>query len=63
MANSGFDGISLKAGESRQIRMELPVADLAFFGLDGTKKVEPGEFHLWVAGDSVSGEPISFQVK
>ena len=58
-----FQRVSLKAGESRQIRMELPVADLAFFGLDGTKKVEPGEFQLWVAGDSVSGEPISFQVK
>lgn len=58
-----FQRVSLKAGESRQIRMELPVSDLAFFGLDGTKKVEPGEFQLWVAGDSASGEPISFQVQ
>ena len=41
----------------------IPVRDLAFVGLDGVKKVEPGEFQLWVAGDSASGEPVSFEVK
>ena len=42
---------------------EIPVSDLAFVGLDGVKKVEPGEFQLWVAGDSASGKPVSFEVK
>ena len=59
----GFRRISLRAGESRTVEMELPVAELAFWGLDGVKKVEPGEFQLWVAGDSASGEPVSFIVR
>ena len=58
-----FERVSLKAGESRTLQMQIPVSELAFFGLDGVKKVEPGEFQLWVAGDSNSGEPVSFSVK
>lgn len=58
-----FARVDLKAGESRRMTFELPVEALAFWGLDMRKKVEPGEFQLWVAGDSNSGEPISFNVK
>jgi beta-glucosidase len=57
-----FERVSLKAGESRALEMEIPVSDLAFYGLDGVKKVEPGAFRLWVAGDSASGDPVSFRV-
>ena len=57
-----FERVSLKAGESKSLEFKVPVSDLAFFGLDGVKKVEPGDFQLWVAGDSASGEPVSFQV-
>ena len=58
-----FRRVTLDAGENRRIEMQLPVSELAFFGLDGVRKVEPGEFRLWVAGDSASGEPVSFQVR
>jgi beta-glucosidase len=54
---------TLKAGESRTVEISLPVSELAFYGLDMVKKVEPGEFRLWVAGDSASGEPLSFKVQ
>ena len=57
-----FERVSLKAGESMALEMEIPVSDLAFYGLDGVKKVEPGAFRLWVAGDSASGDPVSFRV-
>ena len=57
-----FERVSLKAGESRALELRIPVSDLAFYGLDGKKKVEPGDFLLWVAGDSASGEPLSFKV-
>ena len=57
-----FERVSLKAGESKSLEFKVPVSDLAFYGLDGVKKVEPGDFQLWVAGDSASGEPVSFQV-
>ena len=58
-----FERVFLKAGESRQLIVSIPVKELAFYGLDMVKKVEPGEFLLWVAGDSNSGNPIAFKVK
>ena len=58
-----FERVTLDPGESRTLTVGIPVQDLAFVGLDGVKKVEPGEFQLWVAGDSASGEPVSFEVK
>ena len=57
-----FERVALKAGEERVIQMQIPVSELAFCGLDGVKKVEPGDFQLWVAGDSASGQPVAFQV-
>ena len=58
-----FDRVSLRAGEHRNVQLQIPVSDLAFFGLDGVKKVEPGDFQLWVAGNSASGDPVSFKVR
>jgi len=58
-----FERVALEPGESRTLTVGIPVADLSFVGLDGVKKVEPGEFQLWVAGDSASGKPVSFEVK
>ena len=58
-----FERVSLKAGESRNLQVAIPVSNLAFVGLDGVKKVEPGEFRLWVAGDSASGEALSFNIQ
>ena len=58
-----FERVSLQPGESRRVEVEIPVSELAFWGPDGTKKVEPGDFQLWMAGDSASGEPLSFKVE
>ncbi len=58
-----FERVSLKAGESRTLTIQIPVQELAFVGLDGVKKVEAGDFQLWVAGDSASGAPVSFKVR
>ena len=58
-----FERVTLEPGESRTLKVGIPVQDLAFVGLDGVKKVEPGEFQLWVAGDSASGKPVSFEVR
>nr|AAZ32298.1 beta-glucosidase [uncultured bacterium] len=58
-----FRRVSLKAGESRRLTLDIPVSELAFYGLDMQKKVEPGQFQLWVAGDSSSGEALTFSVR
>ena len=52
-----------KPGESKTVTFELPVSDLAFWNIDMEYVVEPGDFRLWIAGDSASGEPVDFIVK
>lgn len=59
----GFRRIALAPGESGEFTFELPVSDLAFYGIDMVRRVEPGEFQLWVAGDSASGTPVTFSVQ
>ena len=44
----GFQKIPLKAGESKQVRFELPSEALAFYGINGKKDTEPSECLLWV---------------
>ena len=58
-----FQRVSLQAGESRSLTLDIPVSELAFYGLDMQKRVEPGQFQLWVAGDSASGEALTFNVQ
>ena len=48
----GFRRVHLDAGESVTVDFELHTDDLAFFGRDMKKTVEPGEFHAWIGGSS-----------
>lgn len=57
-----FTRVSLKPGEKRTVTFELPVSELAFWNIDMVKTVEAGDFALWVAPDSQSGEEIAFKV-
>ncbi len=59
----GYERISLDAGESRECSITIPAERLAFWNIDMEKVVEAGEFHLWVGGDSASGEKLSFFVE
>ena len=58
-----FDRVVLAPGQTKTVTFELPVAELAFWNIDMEYVVEPGDFRLWVAGDSASGEPVGFVVK
>ena len=58
-----FERVTLAPGETKTVTFELPVAELAFWNIDMEYVVEPGDFRLWVAGDSASGEPVDFVVK
>ena len=42
----------MKPGESREVTFQLQPGDLAFYGRDMVPVTEPGEFQLWVGGDS-----------
>jgi beta-glucosidase len=57
-----FDRISLKAGEKKNITFTLPIAGLAFYTIDMKKRVEPGDFNLWIGPNSRDGLKASFTV-
>ncbi len=57
-----FRRVTLKPGEKKTVEFSLPIAELAFWTREMEHKVEPGEFNLWIAGDSNSGTPVLFTV-
>jgi len=57
-----FQRVTLKAGESAQVSLTLPVTELAFWGYDMTYQVEPGDFTLWVGTNSAEGLTKDFSV-
>lgn len=59
----GFDKITLEPGEKRTVSFTLNSDDLAFHNADNKRVVEPGEFLVWIAPDSQSGDAKSFTVK
>ena len=59
----GFQRVALNVGESKVVDLSLPVSALAFWNINNEYIVEPGDFQLWVATDSASGEPVGFTVR
>ena len=57
-----FTRVTLRPGEKKNVSFELPISELAFWNIDMMKVVEPGDFGLWVATDSQSGEEVFFKV-
>ena len=48
----GFQRITLEPGDVTRVEFELHSNDLAFYGRDNRRIVEPGEFHAWIGGSS-----------
>lgn len=57
-----FQRVTLKAGESTQVSLSLPVSELAFWGYDMNYTVEPGDFTLWGGTNSAEGLTKDFSV-
>ncbi|MBB6093278.1 beta-glucosidase [Povalibacter uvarum] len=58
----GFRKIRLAAGEESEVSFQLTRRDLEFVGLDNLWRAEPGEFHVWIAPSSASGELAKFEL-
>ncbi|MEL6864786.1 MAG: glycoside hydrolase family 3 N-terminal domain-containing protein [Bacteroidota bacterium] len=58
----GFQRVHLAPGERQTIRFRLHTDDLAFYNRQHKKVTEPGQFHIWVGGDSNATLQASFQV-
>ena len=42
-------------GESRTVRLEVPVSELGYHGRGNRYVVEPGEFAVWIGPSSAEG--------
>lgn len=58
----GFRRVSLRPGETQTVRFTLRPDDLAFYGLDMRRVVEPGAFTLWAGGSSAATLEAKFAV-
>jgi len=48
----GFVRVALQPGEEQRVRLEVPVRDLGFSGLDMEYVDEQGAFKVWIGPDS-----------
>ena len=48
----GFERVPLKAGESKHVTFDITPRELAFYGIDMSLVVEPGDFEVQVGGCS-----------
>lgn len=59
----GFEKIALKAGESKTVTFSITPDMLAFHRLDMSFGTEPGEYKLYVGGNSRDVKETSFKLK
>ena len=58
----GFQRVTLKPGESRQLRFELGFPELSFYDVRSRQVVEPTHYTVWVGGSSQATEQAEFDV-
>lgn len=58
----GFEKVFLKVGESRRVEFTLGPDKLGFYANDGSYRIEPGEFHVFVGGSSQDVQQASFKL-
>ncbi|MHB1056316.1 MAG: beta-glucosidase BglX [Rhodanobacter sp.] len=58
----GFRRVTLKPGESRQLRFELGFPELSFYDVHSRQVVEPTHYTVWVGGSSQATEQAEFDV-
>jgi beta-glucosidase len=58
----GYQRISLKPGDSRDVALTLADKELGYYDTSGHWLVEPGKYQIWLTKDAVSAEPIDFEL-
>lgn len=59
----GFRRIRVEPGQTVTVSFELSTGDLAFHGRDNRLRTEPGEFRVWIGGNSAAELGTDFCVK
>ena len=57
---TGFNKITLAAGESRLISFTIKPQQMTFIARDLSQQLESGEFRVWIAPSARTGEAVSF---
>ena len=58
----GFQKINLKKGEKQTVTFEITVEDLKFYNSDLQFVAEPGQFDVFVGGNSNADKKVSFEL-
>ncbi len=58
----GFQKIFLNPGDKTTVRFTLSTLDLAFYNQEMQRVAEPGQFHVFVGGDSQTGNQATFRL-
>lgn len=58
----GFKKIMIKAGDTVRVNFTLTTDELAYWNADMKQRAEAGEFTVWIAPDSQSGEGTDFKL-
>lgn len=59
----GFSRVTLKAGESKTVEFTIHAKDLAFYNRNLQLVVEPGDFNVWIGGDSAASLKTNFKIE
>ena len=58
----GFTRVALMPAEEKEVKFEVPAAELGFYGIDNRYTIEPRKFKLWVGPGSTSGLEGEFEL-
>ncbi len=58
----GFTRVALQPGESKTVSFDLSTDDLAFYDINMKFTAEPGDFNVWIGGNSVDGVMADFAI-
>jgi len=58
----GFARVNLQPGDSPRVDLSIGPDELSYYGPGGKWVLEPGEFKVWVGGDSTASLEASFRV-
>ena len=59
----GFEKVFIKKGETVKVMFKLTASDLAFYTRTMEFKAEPGDFKVFVGGNSRDLQELSFRLK
>ncbi|MGA0586555.1 glycoside hydrolase family 3 N-terminal domain-containing protein [Dyella sp. KRB-257] len=58
----GFQRVTLKPGESRQLTFQLGFPELSFYNVKSRPVIEPTHYTVWVGGSSLATQQADFDV-